>query len=443
MALGAASAVWAAFLWRQLVIARAGAEPFCLGDGGGCAQLWDGGFAAAIHRSTGVPVAGWGLVWGLIAFALPALARLRPDGLPLLRDLGTAIRTVAIVGVVGVVALLGVSAQAGELCTNCVLTYLLTAAYGIVALRGSHAPARWGSGAFTAVIAAALGWALLLVPGLRTPKATTQDAGQEALAAAAQSGEPRSEPTVAASTAESGTPDAASSPAGDDSELASFLAGLNPELRQALSDVLDAHRKAKRLPEEPPRAIHGPANAPVRIVDFTDILCSHCANLHAALEYIETVAGGRFSVDPRYYPLDANCNPNVTIRGAGGRDSVRCLAARAQVCMEGRPGYGDFVGALYQQQANLTTEIIYTTAAKHIDAIALDSCLADPATETAVNNDIAFAQRFSPRGTPLVLVNGREASAFGPFLLAIILADGRTDHPLFADLPEPRPIPEH
>ena len=46
--LGAASALWAIFLWQQLLAARAGADPFCgFGDSTDCGTLWSANFASA------------------------------------------------------------------------------------------------------------------------------------------------------------------------------------------------------------------------------------------------------------------------------------------------------------------------------------------------------------------------------------------------------------
>jgi serine/threonine-protein kinase len=71
--LAAAEVLWAWFLWDQLLDLRRGADPFCpLGDPQACARIWDLPLAKAVHAWTGLPVAAWGLVWGLVALALPA-----------------------------------------------------------------------------------------------------------------------------------------------------------------------------------------------------------------------------------------------------------------------------------------------------------------------------------------------------------------------------------
>ena len=63
---------------------------------------------------------------------------------------------------------------------------------------------------------------------------------------------------------------------------------------------------------------------------------------------------------------------------------------------------------------------------------------ADPGTEAKLRSDIAWAMAHEIRGTPLVLVNGRKASAFAPFLYAMVITGGDTEHPAFASLPRPR-----
>ena len=56
-----------------------------------------------------------------------------------------------------------------------------------------------------------------------------------------------------------------------------------------------------------------------------------------------------------------------------------------------------------------------------------------------LKSDIELAARYQIDGTPLVLVNGRKATSFPPFLYAMVLTGGRTDHPAFATLPAANP----
>ena len=62
----------------------------------------------------------------------------------------------------------------------------------------------------------------------------------------------------------------------------------------------------------------------------------------------------------------------------------------------------------------------------------------DPATEAKLQDDIAWANEHDIHGTPLVLLNGKPVSPFGPLLYALILTGGKADHPVYANLPKPR-----
>ncbi|MEO8348552.1 MAG: vitamin K epoxide reductase family protein, partial [Acidobacteriota bacterium] len=76
--LGALSALWSLFLWMELVLLRSGGRSFCATGGKlDCSAIWNGAFASAVQRLTGLPIAGWGLVWSAVAFSLALAGLLR------------------------------------------------------------------------------------------------------------------------------------------------------------------------------------------------------------------------------------------------------------------------------------------------------------------------------------------------------------------------------
>lgn len=428
--LAAVASGWAVFLWRQLIEARAGGTPFCAFGETDCALLWDASFASAVHRMTGLPVAGWGLVWGLVALVLPLLAMRAADDK---RDGWiAAIKLTAWAGLVGIAVLLVASAQAGLFCSSCAVTYLVSAAYGVLALVGVPVASGGLMQAATMVVAA---WALLLVPGLRTPKNADAEATR-VLARAAEAATATPTETAAPSPDTAAVP-----PPATDAEIVAFLGTLQPPLLQGISDSLEIMRRGPAFPAETPRApVYGNPNAPVLITEFADIKCSHCAALHGNLHYLLETLPGRFAVDARHYPLDGNCNPQIPARGP---ETVRCMAARILVCMEDDPARFDLAARMFESQRALTPELAASLASPYLPATALDACLADPATQSHIDDDVTYATRYDPHGTPIVLVNGRLATSFGAFLYAIILAGGDPDHPAFATLPPPQPPQEH
>ena len=70
---------------------------------------------------------------------------------------------------------------------------------------------------------------------------------------------------------------------------------------------------------------------------------------------------------------------------------------------------------------------------------ALAACLDAPVTRQKLDEDVAAAASYDTDGTPLVVINGRRGTSFGPFLYAMVLTKGVAEHPAFAALPPPNP----
>lgn len=417
VALGAATALWSLFLWGELLNARSGGTPFCpLGEAAQCSALWDAPFARAVHTWSGLPVAAWGMAWGLAAAALPLLALARlADGQPI-AALVSGARVLAAAGAAAAVGLGAVAAASGAFCGGCFFTYVIVAGYAGIALFGwQHLglPELPG-GIANAVGATAAAFLLLLYPGRHTPRSAAE-AGRAAVARGAAGASQRATTTPA---------------------LAEFLGQLDPGMLQTLSDSLHLHRTGVAFPAQPARFLIGSPEAPLRITEFTDVLCDHCAQLHETLRQLRTaVPPGSFSIEPRQFPLDAGCNPAVERGGS----PIRCLAAKAQICMEGHEKAFEYSGALFAKQKTLREADVYALATPYIERARLDACLLSAETTAKLRDDIELALRYQLDGTPLVVLNGRKAVAFPPFLYAMAITRGATDDAAFASLPAPNP----
>jgi serine/threonine-protein kinase len=413
--LGTLSSLWSLVLWASLWQSRSGVAGACpLGDDANCGALWDGPLAVAVQRWSGLPVAGWGLAWGLVALALPLEAlRRRAEGLES-GALVTACRVAGAAGLIASLGLAGVALGAGSFCAGCFVSYVLAAGYAGIAVFGWKPfglpePRR---GAATAAAAVVIAWVALLYPGSRTPSPAAS-AGQAAVA--------RSGGAAGASQA--------------DAALAELIESLDPRLKQALADSLAIYRAAvpRALPE--PRDLQGPASAPVRVTEFTDVLCPHCGDLHRSLEQVERFApAGSLAIDSRQFPLDGSCNPSVERTG----EPVRCVGAKVRICFEGDPRSRAVAGALFEAQDGLTEERVLEIATGFRPRAEIEACLASAETRARLAADIALAELFEIDGTPLVIVNGRQGTSFGPFLYAMTLTGGSDRHPAFDALPPGR-----
>jgi serine/threonine-protein kinase len=260
-------------------------------------------------------------------------------------------------------------------------------------------------GAVLALAGVVLAFLILLYPGMRTPRASVRES-----AALLASIEPS-----------------------DNTPLGKLISRLSTPYRQALSNALAVYAEGDDVPIRPPRGLVGPSTAPVRITSFSDILCGHCADLHRTVKLLmEKLPPGSFAYEMREFPLDAECNPAVQMTTG---DGLRCLAARALICA-GKDSLA-LADALFENQRRLTKEKIYELAEPFLSRERLDECVASPETAAELAGDIEWATEHDIVGTPLVLVNGREATPATFFLFAIVLAKGDPENPAFAVLPPP------
>ena len=224
---------------------------------------------------------------------------------------------------------------------------------------------------------------------------------------------------------------------GGDKILADLVASLDPSLKQTLADSLAIYRTARPQPLPAARSLVGSPFAPVRITEFTDILCEHCASLTETLRTLrDSVPPGSYSVDARQFPLDGRCNP---VFQPGRGDDVRCVAAAARICAEPTGQEPKLADALFAAQKGLTRQKALEIAARFVPRDRLVACIDSAAARAALEQDIAAASQFDSDGTPIVAINGRKGTSFAPFLYAMVLTKGNPDHAAFDALPPGNP----
>lgn len=412
----------AVYQWLELETALAGGKLACsVSQTIDCAPVWSSSFARRVHGLTGLPVAGLGFVWSLTAAGLAGgfASRLaRGRAAPLLQR---SLLLVGLAGVLSVVVLASVSYSLGVLCPTCLGTYILVVAFAALSLRLFEAGSLmvWSKAAGIAVLAALVSYGLAFGPAM-----------------ALDGGQGRLPPKVEVPSASAPTSAAPADP------VTALIRGLSGEQRQIFADLLAQTRDAPIVP----RGAHSlrfrsgpaaPAVAPVEIVEWTDIKCGHCAEFSLTLKEILTrLPKDTLSVEPRQFPLAQECNAAMQRPDPTG---ASCSAALALICLEGNEQYFETQAHLFAEQDSLTPERIEEVVAPHLGGMAaLKRCMGSAETKAKLADDVSFALERSIQGTPLVLMNGREVPAFGPFLHALFLARGDLKHPAFAALPPPR-----
>jgi len=144
------------------------------------------------------------------------------------------------------------------------------------------------------------------------------------------------------------------------------------------------------------RSVHGPEDAPVTIVEYTDYECSFCRRYNRLiLPRILDDYEGQIRYIVRHFPL-AQLHPQ-----AGG-------AAEAAVCAERQGRFWEYHGLLFAQEQGLATESLLAYADEAgLDPGEFTRCLASAEPAEVVRDDMERGATYGVRGTPAFFINGR------------------------------------
>lgn len=413
----AAAAAVSLYQWVALYTLRmSGETPGCaVNETLNCTDVWNSSLSIQIQTLTALPFPAWGLVWSFAVLALVLPRAIYPSSTHGNRTV--ALRLLSSIAAVACVALLGYSFSIGVFCLTCILFYLCVAVVTFFAWRRDDPSKKDFLMAFMhAVGTPAIAIILLVYPSTQTPLPAT---GLPITAA--------QQPTAA---------DASSAT----DPLSRLFAALSPEVRQILSDALNEYRNAKPIPRsvDPGRISFGEPTSPVHIVEWVDLMCPHCRNLHGAFEEFKTLAPSGWHLESRFYPLDGACNKDIERRT---EDGARCVGAKILICAgeESRTSENALRTAFFDNQEVFTTAKAWQLAESHSSDISkLRQCVEDMNTQNILDEDIAYANAHNIEGTPLVVINNRAAPALPALIYTLILTSGKTDHPALQTLPPPR-----
>jgi serine/threonine-protein kinase len=417
----------------------------------GCALVSRSRYASL----AGVPLAALGLAF-YASLAVLALLCLVAATDTARRLAGAAFGLVAL-ALAADLALLGLQAFAiGAYCRLCLATYAVNAA-----LLAALWPARAALASATRMPqdpdgkTALSGWGAASVLALAGAIAADGSlAGRAAAEARKLLGAPEVAPSPAASATPSGAP--AGAPAGtlaaatvtDPASLRAELERAQAEARR-LQQTLDEPQKlqaymdakaarefdeAKPLPLDLSRTpSKGPANAPVKVVEYSDFLCPFCRNLAGAFTDFLPRSQGRIALYYKHYPLEASCNPKLQRTVHEGA----CLLALGGVCAQELGAFWRYHDQVFEKPVEKATreDVARFATQAGLDAAAFSACLDGSAARDRLAADVQEAQRVGVQSTPTILVNGKRLPRINDFLRAIDKESQRLGLP---PLPQPK-----
>ncbi len=147
---------------------------------------------------------------------------------------------------------------------------------------------------------------------------------------------------------------------------------------------------------------HGPSDAALTVVEFSDFQCPYCRKLADALKAAAD-QHGNVRIVFRHYPMDASCNRAVE----GKFHEFACGAAKAALCAEAQGRFWAMHDVMFENQRALSpAELSEHARTAGLDTAAFARCLEAPETAARLERDLARAESLKLKGTPSWFVNG-------------------------------------
>lgn len=162
--------------------------------------------------------------------------------------------------------------------------------------------------------------------------------------------------------------------------------------------------------------VKGNANAPITIVEFSDMECSACRRFYLLIESMLAQYEGKVKIVFKNYPLDKSCNSGL--KGEMHRNA--CYAAVFARCAGEQDKFWNVVDYVfnldytnYPSNLNLIKEGLsksYTVL--NLDQTAMTECIVSQRQLKKIQSDIQEGQLLGIHSTPSVWVNGKKLLNF-------------------------------
>lgn len=147
--------------------------------------------------------------------------------------------------------------------------------------------------------------------------------------------------------------------------------------------------------------LDGPANAPVRVVEYGDLACSSCRQWHnlGIKEQLQAEFGDQVSFEYRHFPV-------ITATSPKGAEAAQCAAEQGSFW-----DFHDYIYENLEAYPNLGTDRVKEIAsATGLEREAFDSCVDSGKYRDYVTKSTRQAQADGARGTPTFLINDQQIS---------------------------------
>jgi len=213
-------------------------------------------------------------------------------------------------------------------------------------------------------------------------------------------------------------------------------AGGSDELRQAreeakrLQAILDDPRKVEQYFAEKAQKefdaaqvqpidlagvpTKGPADAPVKVVTYSDFQCPFCRQLALGLNQFLPQSGGRIALYFKNYPLDPKCNANLKQEFHRGA----CWLALGSLCAQQQGRFWEYHDRVFAREwrGAERADVVRVAAESGLPGAGFEACLDSPQTLGRLKDEIREAASGGVSATPTVFLNGKRLPRIDDFV---------------------------
>ena len=163
--------------------------------------------------------------------------------------------------------------------------------------------------------------------------------------------------------------------------------------------------------------VKGPADAPIKVVEFADFMCPGCRAASVALKEYFAQAKGDISLTFKNFPLEKSCNPGI---GQGIHNGA-CELALGAICASELGVFWPYHDRIFSRAWEVATrqDVIDNGVAVGMNKAKLEACLASPEAKSKLAIQIKEGFETVVQVTPTLVVNGRKLNATNEFSSAI------------------------
>lgn len=163
--------------------------------------------------------------------------------------------------------------------------------------------------------------------------------------------------------------------------------------------------------------VKGPADAPIKVVEFADFMCPGCQAASGALRSYFAQQGSDINLTFKNFPLEKTCNPGIGQSVHNGA----CELALGAICASELGVFWDYHDRIFSRAWEVATrqDVIDNGVAVGMNKAKLEACLASPEAKSKLALQVKEGFETMVQVTPTLVVNGRKLSATNQFASAV------------------------